>query len=621
MSLLINNPDPRSFPPRHDLGADGNTIGDMIENRAKKTPSATAYRSKKSGQWQDTSWAEVYAQSQQVALGLLAHGLQFGDRVAIVSNTREEWAIAAFGIFLAGGVLVPVYPSNPEEACTYLLQHSESVFVFVENEKQLQKLRNQRNQLPQMRKVFVLDPAATTPEGSDWIDSFDALKKQGTGSDPSILSRTASHITPKSVAAIVYTSGTTGQPKGAILLHESFVVGTRYALGSTPASFEDLHLMFLPMAHSFALMLTLYSVRVGFTTAFAESMDKIADNITEIRPTCIIGVPRIFEKIYQGFLHKVEESGTVKKKLARWALSVGSYVSKSLQQGEKPGLWLALQYWLATKLVYQKLQNKLGGRIRWLVSGSAPLAVEVAEFFHAAGMLILEGYGLTETNSVTTVNRMSCFQFGTVGYVHDPDLQIKIASDGEILTKGIIQFVGYFKQPEATREAIDEEGWFHTGDVGSIDDRGFLTITERKKDLIKTSGGKFVAPQFLEGKLKMSPLISQAVVIGDRRPYITALLTIYPDAAKRAVGGGTWTHEALSQHPAVVALVEKHLQEVNRTLGSWEQIKYFKMIPQEFTEAGGELTPSMKIKRRAVVEKYKDLIQSMYDDHMAPRKW
>ena len=379
---------------------------------------------------------------------------------------------------------------------------------------------------------------------------------------PNALPEVRSKQSGSDIATIIYTSGTTGNPKGVIVSHEAFTVGTKYGVQALPVQPHDTQVLFLPLAHSFAKMLEIVAVRVGFCTAFS-GIDNLVDNLGEVKPTFMAGVPRIYEKVYSGFLSKAKEGGAVKWKLVSWAIEVGTAASREIQAGRKPGGLLAVQYALADKLVFSKLRARFGGRLRWFVSGSAPLSHELAEFFHAAGMLILEGYGLTETNSLTSVNRADKYKFGTVGQALAPELQVRIAPDGEILTKGVTNLRGYYKQPEATSESIDQDGWFHTGDIGEIDEDGFIKITDRKKDLIKTSGGKYVAPQLIEGQLKLDPLVSQAVVIGDQRKYVTALVALNSDIAKKHLAelGESVPGDAgqLIAHPAIQKRIQGRL--------------------------------------------------------------
>lgn len=596
-----------------DLGVEGKTLGEMLHHRAESTPNAVAYRSKRNGSWTNTTWKQAYEQAQHIAYGLLAQGLQVGDRVALLCSTRAEWSLCDFAVLLAGGVTVPLYPSNPSDICLHILKDSGASWLFVEDGKQWEKILPLQSQAPALKTIVLIEPIPSLN-----TISLTQVMEQGKShqeASPSLLEKRLQQLQANSLASITYTSGTTGTPKGVMLTHEAFMVGTRYALGATPALSTDVHLMFLPMAHIFGHMLSVYMVRVGFTTAFAEGLDKLGENIAEVRPTCLVAVPRVFEKVYNGFLHKAESGSRLQRTLIQWALKVGKQISQRQQKKQPLGSWLRCKHWIADRLVFRKIRQRLGGRIRWFISGSAPLSYDIIEFFHMCGMMILEGYGLTETTAVTTVNRMDHFKFGTVGMVHHPSIQLKIAPDGEILTRGPSNFIGYYNLPEATKEAIDEEGWFHTGDIGTVDEEGFLSITDRKKDMIKTSGGKWVAPQVIEGKLKLHALINQVVVIGDKHQYITALFTVNKDAARQILSSESLPSEELARHAVIQKHIADHIEQVNRTLGSWEQIKYFRILPNELTEAAGEVTPSLKIKRKVVLERYKSIIEEMYGEH------
>ena len=601
-----------------DLGVEGKTIGEMFENRAKATPNAPAFQSKTGGAWRTKSWGEAYERAERIAFGLLASGLKLGERVAILAGTREEWTLADLALVMAGGVTVPLYPSNTAEQCAYILNDSESAVIFVENAKQLAKIEPLRRGLDALRLVIVMDGAGVT--ASDSVITLEALEARGAehkAKEPEAVKKALEQMGGDAIATIIYTSGTTGNPKGVIVTHDAFTTGTRYGVSALPVKQGDLQLLFLPLAHSFGKMLSIVAVRTGFCTAFAESIEKLVDNIGEVRPDWMAGVPRIYEKVYSGAVGKAKAAGGLKWKIFNWALVVGREASREIQAGRQPGGLLAIKYAIADKLVFSKLRARFGGKLRWFISGSAPLSRELAEFFHAAGMLILEGYGLTETNSLTSINRADKYKFGTVGPVLHKDLQLKIAADGEILTKGVTNLRGYYKLPDATKEAIDDEGWFHTGDIGEMDPDGFIKITDRKKDLIKTSGGKYVAPQMIEGQLKMDPLVSQAVVIGDQRKFVTALVALNPDVAKKTIeeaGQAPPSDVAAAvQHEAVKKHLDARFAELNKKLGSWEQVKYYRVLPRELTEADGELTPTLKIKRKIVTEHFRELIDAMYE--------
>ncbi len=599
---------------------EGQTIGEMFANRAAATPNAPAFMSKRAGVWETMNWQEAYERASDIAHGLLALGCKPGDKVAILGNTREEWTLTDLGLLLAGGVTVPIYPSSLKDSVGYILRDSEAAWVFAEDQKQLHKLLALRGELPAVKQVILwLGTGEQSPETESWVMPLRELTDKGRAhrlQQPHALTELRRGLCGSDVATIIYTSGTTGNPKGVVVAHDAFTIGTQKGTKTLPVRLQDRQLLFLPLAHSFGKLLEIVSVKVGFCTAFAESIDKLVDNLGEVKPTFMAGVPRIFEKVYGGFMAKSRAGGAVKWKLVQWALGVGIAASREIQAGRQPGGLLGVQYKLADKLVFSKLRERFGGNLRWFVCGSAPLSRELAEFFHAAGMLILEGYGLTETNSLTTINRVDKYKFGTVGLPIDPELELKIASDGEILTRGITNLRGYYKLEEATREAIDPDGWFHTGDIGELDADGFLKITDRKKDLIKTSGGKYVAPQMIEGQLKVDPLVSQAVVIGDQRKYVTALVALNLEVAKKLVSeqGASPPSDpaALASHPAVKKRLDDQLRELNAKLGSWEQVKYVRVLPRELSEAEGELTPTLKVKRKVVAEHYKDLIESMY---------
>lgn len=601
------------------LGVDGKTIGEMLANRAAATPNAPAFMSKRGGTWQTANWQQSYEKASDIAHGLISLGMKPGDKVAIIGGTREEWCLSDFGLLLAGGVTVPIYQSSLKDTVSYILRDSEAEYIFAEDKKQLDKLLAVRSEIPHIKQVILWDGhAESDAKVDDWVTPLRELCDKGRAhrvQQPNALPEVRAKQSGSDTSTIIYTSGTTGNPKGVIVSHDAYTIGTRYGVDALPVKPSDTQVLFLPLAHSFAKMLEIVAVRVGFCTAFS-GIENLVDNLGEVKPTFMAGVPRIYEKVYSGFLSKAKDGGGLKWKLVNWALGVGIAASREIQAGRQPSGMLGVQYKLADKLVFSKLRARFGGRLRWFVSGSAPLSRELAEFFHAAGMLILEGYGLTETNSLTSVNRVDKYKFGTVGRQLSPDLQLRIAPDGEILTKGVTNLTGYYKLPEATAEAIDQDGWFHTGDIGEMDEDGFVKITDRKKDLIKTSGGKYVAPQLIEGQLKLDPIISQAVVIGDQRKYVTALVSLNNEVAKKHLIelGGSAPEDAaqLLSHPEVQKRIQVKLDEINSKLGSWERVKYFRTLPRELSEVDGELTPTLKVKRKVVSERYRELIDSMY---------
>ncbi len=615
-------PGTHNFSANSRFIANGQNLAQLLADRAATTPNGAAFMSKRNGEWQTATWQQVFERAEDIAFGLLSIGMQLGDRVAIIGNTRQEWSLCDFGLILGGGVTVPIYPSSLGETAAFILRNSESAWVFAENEQQLDKLLARRVELAHVKRIILWDGHVDNrPDAADWVMTLSELRERGREhrtAHKDALVEIREKVLTDSAATIIYTSGTTGMPKGVVVTHAAYTVGTGYVEEALPIGLNDRHVLFLPLSHSFGKLIEVICVKFGSCTAFAESLEKLADNCGEVKPTFVCAVPRVFEKAYSRVLNNAKEGGPIKWAIFQQALAVGLRYSRELQGKRQPGRLLAMEYALADKLVFSKLRARFGGQMRFFVCGSAPLSKDMAEFFHAAGMLILEGYGLTETNSLTSVNRVDNFKFGTVGKVVHADVTVRIAPDGEILTKGITNLQEYYKQPEATREAIDEQGWFHTGDIGEFDAEGFLKITDRKKDLMKTSGGKYVAPQMIESQLKIDPLISQVVVIGDQRKYVTALIALNQDVAKEVIGqsGGQApvSTEDLLRHSALSQRVQNRIDAVNQKLGRWEQVKYFRFLPRELSEAEDEMTPTLKIKRKVVTERYRDLVESMYSE-------
>lgn len=558
----------------------------------------------------DASWRDVATGVREIAAGLIAEGLAPGSKVAILSGTRPEWIDADLAIYACGAVTVPIYQSNLPHECGYIVANSESRVCFVENAKQLAKIRTVQ------REGFELDGEMTRvdvtrlvliegePDGDDAIRLADlrARGREALGRTQSEIDARVAALGRGDLATIVYTSGTTGPPKGVMQTHGNHLSAVEAISALGLAREGEVDFLFLPLAHSFARMLEYYALSAGTITAFATSIDTLTQEIGETRPHLIPSVPRIYEKIYARIMSTRQASSWLRGALFDWALAIGRERSAHEQRGEALPWLLALQATVAHQLVFSRIHQVLGGRVRLMVSGGAPLAREIMEFFHAIGVLVLEGYGLTETTPILTCNRPDRFKFGTVGQGLDT-VTLRIAADGEILAKAPNVAVGYYKRPEATGESWDEDGWFHTGDIGEIDADGFLRITDRKKDLIKTSGGKYVAPQNIESLLKMQRYISQAVVIGDNRKYCVALVTLDGDeiASLAAAEGLTFeSREAAARHPRIVELVDRDVQAVNQHLASYESIKYFRILGRDFSQETGELTPSLKVKRKVV---------------------
>ncbi len=593
------------------------TLARMFWDRVERSSDRPAHQFKQSSDWKTITWREVGDVVREVALGLLALGRGKGDAVALLSTSRAEWVQADFAIFSAGCVTVPVYPTYPPDLIAYVVNDSGAKTILVEDPGQLAKVLEARDKTPGLEQIVVIS-GYDAPQPPKMVMTWETLRRLGRDSvdtHRSTLAERVASTRPTDLATIVYTSGTTGPPKGVMQTHGNHIAAVTASKQATPVEEGWVHLLFLPLAHSFARLESFLGVAHGLTTAFAENLDKVGENLKETRPHFICSVPRVFEKVYSKILAGVEAGSPAKRKIFGWAVSVGRDVSRHQQRGQPVPATLELKRKLAHRLVFSKLHAALGGRLQWAVSGGAPLSRDIAEFFHAAGILLLEGYGLTETCPALTFNRPDRFKFGSVGQTL-PGVQLRIAADGEILARGPnIATLGYFKQPEATREVFDLDGWFHTGDIGTIDGDGFLVITDRKKDLIVTAGGMNIAPQNIENLLKADPFISQVMIYGDRRPYPVALITVNPEELSkfaREQGILTSAAAAIVKHPKVVERVGRTVEEKNTQLQSYARIKRFTVLATDFTLDGGELTPTLKVKRRVVSQKYKDAIEELY---------
>ena len=591
------------------------TLTKLFFDAVSKFNRPDALQVKVAGAYKPISHSVVADRVRHAARGLSSLGVRRGDRVAILSENRPEWAIADFACLTAGLTDVPIYPTLPADQIAYILKDSGAVAIFVSTKAQADKIREIRSQIPALKTVIGFDdiPGLANMSMAD-------LEKRGaegeTNASIATYREDALLVKPDDLATIIYTSGTTGEPKGVMLSHDNIYSNVEASRKAIPFEGNDVGLSFLPLSHIFERMAGHYLMfATGTSIAYAESIDTVAANMGEVRPTLVLSVPRLYEKMYARILETALTGGFLKKKIFFWARGVADRWASEKLAGKEPGGLLAMQYGIAQKLVFSKLKTRTGGRLRYFVSGGAPLSPDINKFFYAAGLEILEGYGLTETSPVIAVNTPDNFRIGTVGKPID-GVEVKIAADGEILTRGPHVMKGYYNKPEATRESIEPDGWFHTGDIGELRD-DFLAITDRKKDIIVTAGGKNIAPQPLENKVKTNKYVAQAVMLGDKRKFPSMLIVPNFDQLERWAKNRNiiWTDRAqLLRMPTIQAKMEK---EVNRELAGaahFELPKKIGLLEHDFSIEKGELTPTQKVKRRAIDKHYKALIDSLYDD-------
>ncbi|SEH11949.1 AMP-dependent synthetase/ligase [Thermoleophilum album] len=560
------------------LGTGSRTIADLVPLAAERYADKPAQRFKVGDQWQDLTYRELGDRVREVALGLVSLGIEPGDKVSILSHTRPEWTHACFGIVGAGATFVTIYQTNSPEECEYVLAHSDSRAVFAEDAEQVAKIRAVRERLPQLEHVIVFDPSGL--EGDDFI-TLDQLRERGRAIEASEYERRYRSVTRDDICLYIYTSGTTGPPKGCLLSHGNYRDITDAVVSQAVLETDDVAYLFLPLAHAFAILIQFASIDLGVTIAYwSRDPQKIVQDLQEVKPTYLPSVPRIFEKIYA-----LATAAAPDKEQLEKAVELGLKVRLAEARGEPVPEELRKAFERADEELFSKVRAIFGGRLRQATTGAAPIAKEILEFFYACGVPVMEGYGMTETATVATVNEPDDFRFGSVGKPL-PGVEVKIAEDGEILVRGPNIFRGYYKEEEATRRAIDPEGWLHTGDIGRIDEDGFLYITGRKKDIIITAGGKNITPANIENQLKQSPWISQAVVIGDRRPYLVALITLDPENAPQLaakLGIEESDPAKLAADPRVREEIQKVVDEVNSHFGRVEQIKKFAILPHDFS--------------------------------------
>jgi long-chain acyl-CoA synthetase len=590
-----------------ERGTKSATLADLLPLSAERYGSAPALRFKQGDEWVSRSFDQVLETVRSLSLGLIDLGVAKGDKVSILANTRAEWTYFDFAALSAGAVVVPIYQTNSPEECQYVLENSDAKVVVVEDDEQLEKIRAVRDQLPLLEHVVRM-----TGSSEDAI-SLEDLAARGERRDAAEWETRWRSVTTDDICTFIYTSGTTGPPKGCIISHGNYRSMLNMVNETSVIEEGDVTYLYLPLAHSFALLIQFGSFDLGTTIAFWErDPQKILPNLAELKPTYFPSVPRIFEKIYTAASSGMEKEGGIKKAIFDWSIETGKKMRIAERAGRKPGFLLRKSYGFADKQVLSKIRGLFGGNLRLAVSGAAPISPEILRFFDAAGVLVLEGWGMTETSTAATISTPDDFKVGTIGKPF-PGCEVKIAEDGEILVKGPNVFQGYYKNEEATSEAI-VDGWLHTGDIGEIDADGFIKITGRKKDIIITAGGKNITPANLENEIKQHPLVSQCVVVGDRKPYLVALVTLDPeDAVAYAKEHGLPEDPAqLAANADVRKAIEDHVATINEKFARVEQVKKVAILPRDLSQETGELTPTLKVKRAVVASKHEQEIEALY---------
>lgn len=593
------------------------SIPGLFFARVTATPDAPAFLHPEEGVWKTLSWRETASRVRDLACGLLSLGLSAGDRVAIVSSTRFEWVLADLAIACAGGVTATVYPVSTEEDTSFILTDSGAAIVFAEDAAQARRIVSRRDALPRLRDLILFDASAGLPGDSMSLLELAALGRAWDVANPGAFDMASAAAGPSDLATLIYTSGTTGRPKGVELPHDCwlFEVESIGSLGLLGPS--DLQFLWLPLSHVFGKVCVTLGIGMGFPTAVDGRVDRIAANLAAVKPTFVCVVPRIFEKVHAKIVEQALAGGKAKAAIFRWALGIGTEVARRRRDGLRLGAFLELRRRVADALVFQKVRQRFGGRLRFFICGSVALARELTEFFAAFGITILEGYGLSESTAMTVSNLPDRNRWGTVG-IPIPGIEVSFAKDGEILLRGRGVMRGYFGLPDETARALDADGWLHTGDIGANDAAGHLTITDRKKDLIKTSGGKFVAPQHVEGTLKLDmPLIAQVLLHGEGRRFCTALISLSEEellAWSRAEGIQGASYADLVRDARVVEIIRLHVEHVNARLARYEAIRRWAILPAELRIETGELTASLKVRRRFVEQRYRDVLEGLYTE-------
>ncbi len=590
---------------------DYKNIHEMLKETVDRCSDRVAYRwGTEAGETEAVTWQQFYEQVRKVAKSLMSLDVQKSDKVNILSYSCYKWVLSDFGITTAGACAIGIYQSNLPKDCKYIINHSDAVVIFAEDETQLKKLFEIKDEIPNVRKVVLFKGDY---KDDDWVIGFEEFLELGENVPDKDLNSIIDNISPQDPAGIVYTSGTTGVPKGAVLTHDNLTFTPQSILRSTEIKDDDETFLFLPLAHVFAKTCVYATLLSGAATTFSRSMDTIIDDIKAASPNWFASVPRIYEKVYSKVVSGAEAKGGLALTIFNWACKVGNQVSDLKLANQSIPLFTGIKYKLASKLVFSKLQEALGGNVRWCISGAAPIDPSIAKFFHAAGILILEGIGMTENTSFTNINRFNDYRFGWVG-LPGPGIEQKVADDGEVMFRGRNVMKEYYKMPEETAKTINENGWQYTGDLGEIDPNGFLKITGRKKDLIITAGGKNVAPAALEGTIATSKYINQICVIGDKRKFLSALVTIDSDTVKEYADENNISYSSiddLMNHEKIIQLINSEVEEKNKNFASFETIKKVTIVP-EFTIENGLLTPTLKVKKNVALDKYQDQIEDMY---------
>lgn len=591
------------------------SVARLFLDRVAATPRAEAFRFPEGDGWTSVTWQQVGERAGRLAAGLIALGIAPEDRVALASSTRYEWALADLAVLCAGAATTTLYPTTKARDIAFIVADSGSRVVIAEDQAQVDKLLEHRADLPDVEKVVIIDGHGD----GEFVMTLDQLEASGAqllATSPDIIEERVADIRPDSLASIIYTSGTTGRPKGVRLPHRAWMY-TAAAINAVDfLHVDDLNFLWLPLAHAFGKVMLVVPLMIGYPTAIDGRVDRIVDNLAVLHPTFMGAAPRIFEKAHARIQAKIAEEGRVKKAIFDWAIGVGLAASAAREVGRKSSPLLSVQQRIADRLVFSTIRDGFGGRLRFFVSGAAPLNHDIARWFDAIGIIVLEGYGMTETAAASFINRPNAYRFGTVG-VPFTGTEVRIADDGEILLKSPGVMTGYHNLPEATAEALDSDGWLYTGDIGTIDDDGFLSVTDRKKDLFKTSQGKYVAPSAIATTFKaICPYSSEMIVYGDAKPYCVALVSLDAEAimdwaAKHGLANLSLSE--IARHASTRELIGGYIDTLNEQLNRWEQIKKFAILDRELSIEAGDLTPSLKAKRSVIVKNSAEVIARLYE--------